>query len=110
MGAMRDTCTRRSSSTESAFGARLYTSYLEGSTIAVGRVARGNLTPGLPQNPCVTVSRYTALAVLVIWRAGFTQSQWAKYRGLSAAASDQARMAFFQVRCFLYLFISHRIR
>jgi hypothetical protein len=31
-----------------------------------GRVARGNLTPGLPQNPCVTVSRYTALAVLVI--------------------------------------------
>ena len=76
----------------------------------MGRVARGNLTPGLPQNPCVTVSRYTALAVLVIWRAGFTQSQWAKYRGLSAAASDQARMAFFQVRCFLYLFISHRIR
>ena len=67
--------------------------------IADGRVARGNLTPGLPQNPCVTVSRYTALAVLVIPRAGFTQSQWAKYRGLSAAASDQARMAFFQVRC-----------
>ena len=81
-----------------------------GRILAAGRVARGNLTPGLPQNPCVTVSRYTALAVLVIWRAGFTQSQWAKYRGLSAAASDQARMAFFQVRCFLYLFISHRIR
>ena len=30
-------------------------------------MAQGNLTPGLPQNPCVTVS----LAVLVIWRAGY---------------------------------------
>jgi hypothetical protein len=37
-----------------------------GHLAAHGRVARGNLTPGLPQNPCVTVSRYTALAVLVI--------------------------------------------
>src|ERR1035437_5266772 len=28
----------------------------------------GRLSPGLPQNPYVTVSRYTALVVLVIWR------------------------------------------
>ena len=28
----------------------------------------GRLSPGLPQNPYVTVSRHTALAVLVIWR------------------------------------------
>ena len=70
----------------------------------------GESHPRAPTDPCVTVSRYTALVVLVIWRAGFTQAQWAKYRGQVAVASDQARMALFQVRCFLYLFISHRIR
>ena len=32
------------------------------------RVARGNLAPGLPQNPGVTVSRHRALLVLTIRR------------------------------------------
>ena len=76
----------------------------------IGRVARGNLTPGLPQNPCVTVSRYTALVVLVLWRAGFTQAQCAKYRGRFPAASAMARMAFLQDRSFLYFFMDHRSR
>ena len=31
---------------------------------ATGRVARGNLTPGLPQNPGVTISRHRALLIL----------------------------------------------
>jgi hypothetical protein len=31
---------------------------------AAGRVARGNLTPGLPQNPGVTLSRHRALLTL----------------------------------------------
>ena len=42
--------------------------------------------------------------------AGFSHAQWAKYRGRVAAASAQARMAFFQVRYLRYLFVSHRIR
>ena len=67
-------------------------------TMSHGRVARGNLTPGLPQNPCVTVSRYTALVVLVLWRAGFTQAQCAKYRGRFRGRFGQARMAFLQDR------------
>jgi hypothetical protein len=41
----------------------------------------GNLTPRLPQNPCATISRCTALAVTVVWRAGFTEAQWAKFDG-----------------------------
>jgi hypothetical protein len=70
----------------------------------------GRLSPGLPQNPYVTVSRHTALAVLVIWRAGFTQAQCAKYRGFAAAAWLSILAAFFQVLCFLYLFMTHRSR
>ena len=31
---------------------------------AASRVARGNLTPGLPQNPGVTISRHRALLTL----------------------------------------------
>jgi pimeloyl-ACP methyl ester carboxylesterase len=36
-------------------------------TLGLGRrVARGCLTPGLPQIPCVTVSRHTARVVLIV--------------------------------------------
>ena len=42
--------------------------------------------------------------------AGFAQAQCAKYRGRVAAASAMDRVAFFQVRSFLYLFMIHPIR
>src|SRR5215469_16706534 len=42
--------------------------------------------------------------------AGFSQAQWAKYRGQVAATPVQARIAFFQVWYLRYLFMSHRIR
>ena len=70
----------------------------------------GESHPRAPTDPCVTVSRYTALVVLVLWRAGFTQAQCAKYRGRFPAASAMARMAFLQDRSFLYFFMDHRSR
>src|SRR3954470_12496269 len=42
--------------------------------------------------------------------AGFTQAQWAKYCGRVAAALAMDLVAFFQVRSFLYLFMTHRSR
>ena len=42
--------------------------------------------------------------------AGFAQAQCAKYRGRVVAASAMDRVAFFQVRSFLYLFVIHPIR
>jgi hypothetical protein len=45
----------------------------DGTVYEPGRPEESHLRA--PTDPCVTVSRYTALAVLVIWRAGFTQSQ-----------------------------------
>src|SRR5689334_8041318 len=68
----------------------------------------GESHPRAPTDPCVTVSRYTALVVLVLWRAGFTQAQCAKYRGRFPAASAMARMAFLHDRSFLYFFMDHR--
>ena len=77
---------------------------------AEGRVAQGESHPRAPTDPCVTVSRYTALVVLVLWRAGFTQAQCAKYRGRFPAASAMARMAFLQDRSFFFILMDHRSR
>ena len=81
-----------------------------GSDRGQGSGGPGESHPRAPTDPCVTVSRYTALVVLVLWRAGFTQAQCAKYRGRFPAASAMARMAFLQDRSFLYFFMDHRSR
>jgi len=44
----------------------------------------GGISPRAPTDPCVTVSRYTASVVLVIWRAGFTQVQLSGSRSVVA--------------------------
>jgi len=58
-----------------------------------GRVARGEFHPRAPTERSVTVSRHSALVILII--SGYlTQAQWAKNRGYCVVTRSQAARAF----------------
>ena len=73
-----------------------------------GRVARGNLTPGLPQNPGVTVSRHRAL--LTSYQYARTHRQWANRPGCLESSPVHHRLNRLRVRSRLYFFPAQRLR
>ena len=73
-----------------------------------GRVARGNLTPGLPQNPGVTVSRHRAL--LTSYQYARTHRQWANRPGCLESSPVHHRLNRLKVRSRLYFFPAQRLR
>ena len=80
-----------------------------GRTRRLGRVARGISAPGSHRSVRDSLPSYGSCRPGHL-AAGFAQAQCAKYRGRFLAASARAWTAFFQVRSFLYLFMSHRSR
>ena len=75
---------------------------------SAGRVARGNLTPGLPQNPGVTVSRHRAL--LTSYQYARTHRQWANRPGCLESSPVHHRLNRLKVRSRLYFFPAQRLR
>ena len=70
----------------------------------------GESHPRAPTDPCVTVSRYTALAVLVIWRPVSPRPSVRSTAAVWLPRSASFLVAFFQVLCFLYFLMIQRSR